>query len=210
MGNIEKSLDWFEDRIGKVSYSMARRNGPRSYDCSSALYTALRAGGFPLRITWNGNTENLFKEAGYLLEEISYFERKRGDIFIAGVEGNSAGSFGHTGMVWSRHQIIHCNATDNGIRITPIFARTGQPCRWFRIKHCYIDHPTSTPIVNHVGQLAQVKKDAKRYQTGEKIAPFVKGKSYMVIQQRHDQKSNQQAYLLSGIYSWVLEKDIRW
>ncbi len=210
MGDIEISLQWYEHRIGKVKYSMFYRNGPISYDCSSALYTALRIGGFPLRARGNGNTETLFKEVGYLLEEIRYDERKRGDIFIAGIEGKSSGSFGHTGMVWSRHQIIHCNAIDNGIRITPIEGRTGEPCRWFRIRQRYLDTKTNVNKTSRIGQVAYIKKDSQCYQTGENIAPFVKGRKYMVIEERHDSKTKQQAYLLSGIYSWVLEEDILW
>uniref|UniRef100_UPI0023EEFEC0 peptidoglycan amidohydrolase family protein n=1 Tax=Streptococcus ruminantium TaxID=1917441 RepID=UPI0023EEFEC0 len=43
--NIETSIRWMSSRAGKVSYSMDYRNGPDSYDCSSAVYYALTAGG---------------------------------------------------------------------------------------------------------------------------------------------------------------------
>src|SRR5699024_7779051 len=46
-GNIEALIKWFEDRRGKVRYSMSYlRTGPNYYDCSSAVFSALIAGGF--------------------------------------------------------------------------------------------------------------------------------------------------------------------
>ena len=45
MIDIEKAIKWFENRKGKVSYSMQNRNGTSSYDCSSSLYYALRSAG---------------------------------------------------------------------------------------------------------------------------------------------------------------------
>ena len=38
MIDIEKAIKWFENRKGKVSYSMENRNGPNSYDCSSSIF----------------------------------------------------------------------------------------------------------------------------------------------------------------------------
>ena len=45
MIDIEKAIKWFENRKGKVSYSMENRNGPNSYDCSSSIYYALMSSG---------------------------------------------------------------------------------------------------------------------------------------------------------------------
>ena len=143
MANIETTLKWMEDRIGNVTYSMANRNGTTSYDCSSAVYYALWAGGFTTRINYAGNTENLFKEKGYLTTEISYKDIRRGDLFVSGIEGNSTGAAGHTGFVWDKNHIIHCNYTSNGIAITPINGRTGSPVRWYRIKGANPTEPTS-------------------------------------------------------------------
>ena len=39
--NMEQAIAWMEARRGKVTYSMDFRNGPNSYDCSSAVYYAL-------------------------------------------------------------------------------------------------------------------------------------------------------------------------
>lgn len=54
--NLETSIRWMSDRVGKVTYSMDYRNGPNSYDCSSAVYYALMAGG-AISAGWAVNTE---------------------------------------------------------------------------------------------------------------------------------------------------------
>ena len=46
MPSHDASIQWFEARKGKVVYSMSARLGPNSYDCSSAVYLSLIAGGF--------------------------------------------------------------------------------------------------------------------------------------------------------------------
>lgn len=35
----ESMIKWMQDRLGKVTYSMTRRLGPNSYDCSSAVFS---------------------------------------------------------------------------------------------------------------------------------------------------------------------------
>lgn len=53
-----------------------------------------------------------------------------------------------------------------------------------------------------------VAKWATHYQTGQKIADFVKGKKYTVKQEKAVKQSNsKKAFLLNGINSWVLEQD---
>jgi hypothetical protein len=44
--SIEQMIKWMTDREGKVTYSMTSRLGPKSYDCSSAVFLAMIAGGF--------------------------------------------------------------------------------------------------------------------------------------------------------------------
>lgn len=128
----EVLLDWFYARQGKVSYSMNYRNGPNSYDCSSAVFHAMIEAGYLSQNTWIGNTETLFSYEGKLYRAIARKEVRRGDLFIAGVKGSSTGAFGHTGIATSNNRIIHCNYTDNGIAETVILNRTGDPCYWFR------------------------------------------------------------------------------
>lgn len=102
------------DREGKVTYSMTSRLGPKSYDCSSAVFFSMIAGGF-LPSGSMGNTETLFAMSGTKLKKISRSEVKRGDIFVAGTPGQSNGSGGHTGIFLSNKSFIHCSYYWNGI-----------------------------------------------------------------------------------------------
>lgn len=112
--SIEQMIKWMTDREGKVTYSMTSRMGPNSYDCSSAVFFALVAGGF-LPSGSMGNTETLFAMSGTKLKKISRSEVKRGDIFVAGTPGQSNGSGGHTGIFLSNTSFIHCSYYWNGI-----------------------------------------------------------------------------------------------
>ncbi|MBL1228123.1 holin [Enterococcus sp. BWB1-3] len=136
MANLEAMIKWMDDRKGKVTYSMNRRLGPDSYDCSSAVYFALRAGGF-LPDGVMGNTDSLF---GHLeaarwkkvaVNPKGYYVVKRGDIFIWGVRGASGGVAGHTGIfIASNDQMIHCNFGYNGITVNDhdtIWSYNGKP-----------------------------------------------------------------------------------
>ncbi|HFU4089738.1 TPA: peptidoglycan amidohydrolase family protein [Streptococcus suis] len=118
--NMEQAIAWMEARRGKVTYSMDFRNGPNSYDCSSAVYYALMAGG-AISAGWAVNTEYehdwLLKNAFTLIAENSAFNAKRGDIFIWGKRGQSAGAGGHTGIFVDSNNIIHCNYARNGITV---------------------------------------------------------------------------------------------
>lgn len=113
-------IDFALSKVGRVAYSMAypARLGPCFYDCSSFVYYALIAGGFLPRGTVIGNTESLYRLKGLVLEEIfTYEEVRRGDIFIRGIEGRSAGAYGHTGIFLEKDKIIHCSYRANGVTI---------------------------------------------------------------------------------------------
>jgi hypothetical protein len=112
--SIENMIKWMTDREGKVTYSMTSRLGPKSYDCSSAVFFSMIAGGF-LPSGSMGNTETLFAMSGTKLKKISRSEVKRGDIFVAGTPGHSNGSGGHTGIFLSNKSFIHCSYYWNGI-----------------------------------------------------------------------------------------------
>lgn len=119
---MEQAIKWFDDRKGKVTYSMTSRLGPNSYDCSSAVYLALKAAGiFPASI-WTGNTDSLFNDLekrGFsrVPEVNGNIATKRGDVFIWGKRGASTGAFGHTGIFVNANDIIHCNYGYNGITV---------------------------------------------------------------------------------------------
>lgn len=118
--NIETAIAWMREREGQVYYSMEYRDGPDSYDCSSSVYYALRSAGAS-SAGWAVNTEYehdwLIKNGYELIAENTECVAKRGDIFIWGRKGASAGAFGHTGMFIDSDNIIHCNYAYNGISI---------------------------------------------------------------------------------------------
>lgn len=130
---LDKLVEWFESRVGKVRYSMASRKGPNSYDCSSAVFSAMIYAGFLPAGTSLGTTETLFGYEGSRLIRINRNQIRRGDIFVSGVPGSSSGSAGHTGVIYDSNRIIHCTYSRNGIAITPISGYTGSPVRYYRI-----------------------------------------------------------------------------
>lgn len=128
MANTQAAINWFEQRQGRVTYSMGARLGPNSYDCSSAVYFALIAGSF-LPAGSMGNTDTLFGA----LESLGWTKTttpKRGDIFITGARGFSGGAAGHTGMFVDGSSVIHCNYGANGISTNgyaSVVASAGNP-----------------------------------------------------------------------------------
>lgn len=118
---MDKVIDWFEQRKGRVSYSMNYRNGPNSYDCSSAIYHALIYAGILPQGFRIGNTETEFVDLpkfGFQRIEADangYIPTQRGDIFIWGKQGYTNGADGHTGIFIDNDNIIHCAYAYNGI-----------------------------------------------------------------------------------------------
>ena len=156
-GMIDKMIKWFEDREGKVTYSMNSRGGPNSYDCSSAMYSALFYAGFKPNISYLGSTVSLWNDIGTnkLMYEIKRSEARRGDIFLSGGRGAaSAGANGHTGVFLSNNQIIHCNFRDNGITRTPVEGRAGSPIYVFRLVN-------KNPQVNIGGHISNMPTSSK-------------------------------------------------
>ena len=135
--NIETAIAWMEARRGKVTYSMDYRNGPNSYDCSSAVYYALMSAGAS-SAGWAVNTEYehdwLVKNGYTLIAENTDWDAKRGDIFIWGRRGQSAGAGGHTGIFIDPDNIIHCNYARNGISVDN-YNQTAAASGWM---YCYV------------------------------------------------------------------------
>ena len=98
---MDKAIEWFQQRQGKVSYSMVYRNGSASYDCSSAIYHALIYAGILPAGFRIGNTETMFVDLpkfGFQRIEADsngYIPTQRGDIFIWGKQGYTSGAGGH-------------------------------------------------------------------------------------------------------------------
>lgn len=134
MSLIETMISWFNSRRGRVSYSMNYRNGPTSYDCSSAIYFALQASGLDAgRI---GNTDSMFSDLPRLgwekigLNAFGSYDAQRGDIFIWGTPGASGGTAGHTGIFTDSDNILHCNFGYNSITLNNhdyIWSKNGCP-----------------------------------------------------------------------------------
>ena len=145
--NLETSIRWMSDRVGKVTYSMDYRNGPNSYDCSSAVYYALMAGGAS-SAGWAVNTEYehdwLIKNGFKLIAENSVFAAQRGDIFIWGKRGQSSGAGGHTGIFVDSNNIIHCNYARNGITVDGYLATA----RAAGNKYYYIYRPSGQSSIS--------------------------------------------------------------
>ncbi|VDC41852.1 hypothetical protein FMV2238Y02_02910 [Streptococcus canis] len=118
--DTEKAIAWMGSKEGRVSYSMDYRNGPDSYDCSSAICSALIYAGAS-NPSWLLNTEYMHDwlvQNGYqLIAENADWASLRGDVFIWGIRGQSAGAGGHTGIFIDPDNIIHCNYARNNITI---------------------------------------------------------------------------------------------
>ena len=144
---MDKVIEWFQQRQGRVSYSMNYRNGPNSYDCSSAIYHALIYAGILPQGFRIGNTETEFVDLpkfGFQRIEADangYIPTQRGDIFIWGKQGYTNGADGHTGIYLDNDNIIHCSygyrgihtdnhddlARVNNTQYLTIFRYTGKP-----------------------------------------------------------------------------------
>ncbi|HEP7770470.1 TPA: glucosaminidase domain-containing protein [Streptococcus pyogenes] len=118
--DTEKAIAWMGLKEGRVSYSMDYRNGPDSYDCSSSVCSALIYAGAS-NPGWLLNTEYMHDwliQNGYqLIAENADWASLRGDVFIWGMRGQSAGAGGHTGIFIDPDNIIHCNYARNNITI---------------------------------------------------------------------------------------------
>ena len=139
--DLDIAMGWMYQAMNfNYEYSMhwQKRNQVGYADCSSAVYRAMKHGGFISSNVANGNTETLFElgRRGQILKQISENEIRYGDIFVAGVPGRSAGAGGHTGFILDKNRIIHCNYADNGVSITKRKGRMGDtkyPVRYYRL-----------------------------------------------------------------------------
>ncbi|MDW8574910.1 peptidoglycan amidohydrolase family protein [Streptococcus suis] len=149
--NIEAAIAWMSARVGKVTYSMDYRNGPGSYDCSSSAYYALMSAG-AISAGWAVNTEYehdwLIKNGYTLIAENTDWDAKRGDIFIWGRRGQSAGAGGHTGIFIDPDNIIHCNYARNSITVDN-YNQTAAASGWM---YCYVYRLANQPSNSTTGK----------------------------------------------------------
>ncbi|MDG3146345.1 holin [Streptococcus suis] len=191
--NMEQAIAWMEARRGKVTYSMDYRNGPNSYDCSSAVYYALLSAG-AISAGWAVNTEYehdwLIKNGFKLIAENSVFAAQRGDIFIWGKRGQSAGAGGHTGIFVDSNNIIHCNYARNGITVDGYLAIA----RASGNKYYYIYRPHGQSTVSastagkSIDQLVQ-ETLAGKYGNGD-VRKTILGNQYQAVMDRINGKTS--------------------
>lgn len=126
--DLKVAIKWFEEREGKTTYSQdaGSRKGPLQYDCSSAIYMALVAGGagkttgdYPVSTETEHEwlLQNGFNKVyeGKWGDKGDVKEVKKGDIIIWGTKGSSGGNLGHTMIMYDNETIIHSSAGHNGI-----------------------------------------------------------------------------------------------
>ena len=126
--DLKVAIKWFEEREGKTTYSQdaGSRKGPLQYDCSSAIYMALVAGGagktagdYPVSTETEHEwlLQNGFNKIyeGKWGDKGDVKEVKKGDIIIWGTKGSSGGDLGHTMIMYDNETIIHSSAGHNGI-----------------------------------------------------------------------------------------------
>lgn len=204
--NIETAIAWMEAREGKVSYSMEYRDGDDSYDCSSAMYYSLRSAGAS-SAGWAVNTEYehdwLIKNGYELIAENQEWNAQRGDIFIYGRRGYSAGAGGHTGMFVDSDNIIHCNYARNGITVNnhdAIWNAAGQPYFY------------AYRLTNQNAQPEEVKKG---WQSDDKGDWYVRANgSYPKSEFEYIEENKSWFYFDAKGYcvksDWVLHTDKKW
>lgn len=204
--NIENAIAWMRARQGKVSYSMEYRDGEDSYDCSSSVYYALRSAG-AVSAGWAVNTEYehdwLIKNGYELIAENTECDAQRGDIFIWGRRGASAGAGGHTGIFVDSDNIIHCNYRYNGITVNShdyIWALAGQP--YFYIYR--LTNPNAQPEAPKKGW----QKDDKGYWYARANGSYPKAEFEYIEENKSWFYFDESGYMYSD--KWLHHTDGHW
>lgn len=143
--NMQTAISNMRALMGKgVTYSQggSRSGADGTADCSGAVYASLNAGGANLPL---GNTDSMFRD----LPSIGFSKVNPpyayGDIFVWGIEGQSGGNAGHTGIFVDKDNVIHCNFSANGVSIdnyAAIHSYSNPPQTVFRLAGA--DQPTPT------------------------------------------------------------------
>ncbi|SQE38168.1 N-acetylmuramoyl-L-alanine amidase [Streptococcus pyogenes] len=155
--DTEKAIAWMGLKEGRVSYSMDYRNGPDSYDCSSAICSALIYAGAS-NPGWLLNTEYmhdwLVQNGFELIAENEDWDSQRADIAIWGLRGQSAGAGGHVVMFIDADNIIHCNYANNNITIDN-YNQTAAASGWMYSYAYRYNGEQSQPTNKSIDELAQ-------------------------------------------------------
>lgn len=204
--NIENAIAWMKARQGRVSYSMEERDGDESYDCSSSVYYALRSAG-AVSAGWAVNTEyehNWLINNGYeLISENTPWDAQRGDVFIWGQKGASAGAGGHTGIFIDEDNIIHCNYRYDGISVNDhddIWVYAGRP--YYYIYR--LTNPNAQPETPKKGW----QKDDKGYWYARANGSYPKGEFEYIEENKSWFYFDGSGYMYSD--KWLKHTDGHW
>jgi gametolysin len=204
--NIENAIAWMKARQGRVSYSMEERDGDDSYDCSSSVYYALRSAG-AVSAGWAVNTEyehNWLINNGYtLISENTPWDAQRGDVFIWGRKGASAGAGGHTGIFIDSDNIIHCNYRYDGISVNDhddIWLYAGRP--YYYIYR--LTNPNAQPEAPKKGW----QKDDKGYWYARANGSYPKGQFEYIDENKSWFYFDELGYMYSD--RWLKHTDGHW
>ena len=204
--NIENAIAWMKARQGRVSYSMEERDGDDSYDCSSSVYYALRSAG-AVSAGWAVNTEyehNWLINNGYeLISENTPWDAQRGDVFIWGRKGASAGAGGHTGIFIDSDNIIHCNYRYDGISVNDhddIWVYAGRP--YYYIYR--LTNPNAQPETPKKGW----QKDDKGYWYARANGSYPKGQFEYIEENKSWFYFDGSGYMYSD--KWLKHTDGHW
>lgn len=102
--DINKVISWFDSHMGKITYSMngSRNGSDGTGDCSGTMTQALYEAG-ATKPAYLYSTETIhpyLQNNGFgLYAENKSWTAKRGDIVVMGKRGESAGAFGHIGII---------------------------------------------------------------------------------------------------------------
>lgn len=153
--NLDKSIEWFKSKVGKVTYSMtgSRNGSDGTGDCSGMVVTALMDGGAP-DPGWLLNTDSMHNwllKCGFeLIAFNKSWDMKKGDVVILGLKEQSGGAAGHTFMAVDGTNVIDCawygSSYVNAVRIRN---ENAQPYSMgfyvYRLKNSNVDTSPITP-----------------------------------------------------------------
>ena len=204
--NIENAIAWMKARQGRVSYSMEERDGDDSYDCSSSVYYALRSAG-AVSAGWAVNTEYehqwLINNGYTLISENTPWDAQRGDVFIWGRKGASAGAGGHTGIFIDSDNIIHCNYRYDGISVNDhddIWLYAGRP--YYYIYR--LTNPNAQPETPKQGW----QKDDKGYWYARANGSYPKGEFEYIDENKSWFYFDESGYMYAD--KWLKHTDGHW
>ncbi|MBO0459555.1 C40 family peptidase [Enterococcus hulanensis] len=143
--NMQTAISHMRALMSKgVRYSQggSRTGADGTADCSGAVYASLNASGANLFV---GNTDSMFRDLPSLGFSKTNPPYAYGDIFVWGIEGQSGGNAGHTGIFLDKDNVIHCNFTANGVSIdnyAAIHSYSNPPATVFRLAGSEQPKPT--------------------------------------------------------------------